>query len=400
MIDGGTEMGVLILRGNEMKKFWVYAAAILIVAYANFASAVSQTCLSIQQSAAGGGCTGSCLANFQLNHPECFGSTSSTASASQEISSTSLTQMLAISRAVNASHASSNLRPENISSVGQFKGMAAGNSAPQWNFWGSVSSDKNKYDRGGYYDPIGLAAHNNIASSDVTNAVIGGDYQLAPDVALGLSAAFDSGSGSAQSFNLTAGTNNLSSNSTSGYSIAPYLGWQINNAWSLDASLGAGSVKLSTSEVSGKADRLFYGANLNYANWLGNWQLTGKGGYLHGEEKYADLTGGATGLLMTGTATTNKITQLRVGGQAGYWTNENVMPYFGLNYTSDISRSTSANASAQLGNDIGRTAWVYSLGVNLFAVKNSITGGVAYNQEAGRSYAKNNSLMGNVNFRF
>lgn len=383
-----------------MKKFWVYIAATLIVTYGNSASAVSQTCLSIQQSVTGGTCTGSCLASSQLNHPECFGSTSSTASATQEINSTSVTQMLAISRAVSSRNASANLRSQNVSGVGQLKGMAAGNSAEQWNFWGSVSSDKNNYDRGGYYDPVGLASHNNIASTNVTNAVVGGDYQLAPDVAFGISAAFDSSSGSAQSFNLTAGTNNLTSNSTSGYSLAPYLGWQINNEWSLDASLGAGSVKLSTSEVSGKANRLFYGTNLNYASWQGNWQLTGKGGYMHGEEKYGDLTGGAAGLLMAGTASTNKISQLRVGGQAGYWTNENVMPYFGLSYTSDISRSTSANSTAQMGNDIGRSAWVYSLGVNLFSVKNSVTGGVAYNQESGRSYATNKSLMGNVNVRF
>ncbi|MDD4928562.1 MAG: autotransporter outer membrane beta-barrel domain-containing protein [Gallionella sp.] len=390
-----------------MKKFWAYfSVALMSVSYSHYASAVSQTCLSIQafiQAQPTAGCTGTCLAArqdqiafYQANHPECFGSTSSTAAASQEINSTSISQMLAISHAVTARNTAS--RPENVADAGQRFGVAAGSPASQWNVWGSVSGDKNKYDRGGFVDAGGLA-HNNTANTNVTNAVIGGDYQVTPNMAVGVSAAFDSGSGNTQSF--TSGVSNgVSATSTSGYTIAPYLGLQINKEWSVDAMIGTGSVKLNTSDVTGKANRLFYGTNLSYASWMGNWQLTGKGSYLHGEEKYNDLTAATTGALMAGTASTNKLSQLRVGGQAGYWMNENVMPYFGLSYASDLSRSTSATAVAQMGTDIGKTAWVYSLGVNFFSLRNSMTGGIAYNQEVGRTYAKNNNLMGNINVRF
>lgn len=395
-----------------MKKFLAYlATALLVATYSNFASAVSATCSTAQslvQSLNSPACTGTCqtsvqaqLATYQLNHPECFGSTASTSAATQEIASTSFTQMLAISRAVSARNMAGNSRPENVASADQRFGMAAGTPASQWNVWGSVNGDKNKFDRGSYLDPVGGQFHNQTSSTNVTNAVFGGDYQLAPTVAAGLSAAFDSSRGNTSSTNLStpAVAPNTASSSTSGYTVAPYLGWQINKDWSLDATLGMGSVKLNTTDVSGKADRVFYGTNLTYASWMGNWQLTGRGSYLHGQEKYGNLTSG-TGLLMAGTATTNKIDQLRVGGQAGYWMNENVMPYFGLSYSSDISRSTSATAASQLGSDIGRTAWVYSLGANFFSIRNSITGGIAYNQEASRTYAKNNNLMANINFRF
>ena len=392
-----------------MKRLLGFAASALILAtYSNSASAVSAACAtadSLIASLNSPTCTATCRTSVQtqldiyrINHPECFGSTSSTASATQEIHSTSISQMLAISQAVTARNRAGNTRPEKTASVDQRFGMAAGNSPAQWNFWGSVNSDKNKYDRGMYYDPASLNNHGQTSTTNVTNAVVGGDYQLTPTVAVGVSAAFDSSSGNALSTNYSNNTSNASSSSTSGYTVAPYIGWQINQDWSLDATLGTGSVKLNTTEVTGKANRTFYGANLSYAKWMGNWQLSGKGSYLHGEEKYGDLTSGA-GVLLAGTGVTNKIDQMRLGGQAGYWMNDNVMPYFGLDYAADIGRSTTSTAS-QLGTEIGRSAWVYSLGANFFSISNSITGGIAYHQEVGRTYSKISNLMGNINFRF
>lgn len=391
-----------------MKRLLGFAASALILAtYSNSASAVSATCAtadSLIQSLNSPACNATCrttvqaqLAVYQINHPECFGSTGSAASATQEIHSTSISQMLAISQAVTARNRAGNARPEQTASVDQRFGMAAGNTPAQWNFWGSVNSDKNKYDRGVYFDPVGGSNHTQSSNTNVTNAVVGGDYQLTPTIALGVSAAFDSSSGNAASAQVGALTNYSSSN-TSGYTVAPYIGWQINQDWSLDATLGTGNVKLNTTEVTGKANRSFYGANLSYATWMGNWQLSGKGSYLHGEEKYGNLTSGA-GVLLAGTGVTNKIDQMRIGGQAGYWMNDNVMPYFGLTYASDVGRSTTSTAS-QIGTDIGRTAWVYSLGANFYSVTNSITGGVSFNQEVSRTYSKISNLMGNINFRF
>ena len=381
-----------------MNKLMAYATALSLAIVSNFSNAqvAPSECAIIQSYISTGNCTGSCIANYQQNHPECFASTSSLSSATQEIRSTSLVQMLAISQAITARNKAGNTRPVTSMDTDPRFGMAAGNSSPQWNAWGNVSTDKNTYDRGGYLDSIGTL-RNNISDSSITNAVLGGDYQLSPSVAVGVSAAFDNSRGSAQSFNNGVG-NGLVSNSTSGYSIAPYLGWMINQDWSLDATLGTGRVKLSSTSMNGKADRMFYGANLNYARWMDNWQLTGKGSFLHGEEKYDNLTSATSGALMAGTATTNKLDQLRIGAQAGYWMNENAMPYFGLAYSTDLSRSTSAGAL--LGSEIGRTTWICSVGANFFSIKNNMTGGISYNQEIGRNYAKNNNLMANINYRF
>jgi len=389
---------------NKMKKFIAYSATgLLLTVFSSSASAISQICVSatqfgIPQCALNPATQAACVASIQANHPECFGTTSSTAASSQGIYSTTIQQMLAISTAVGARTVTNQNRPgSKAADSGQAFGLAAGNPSAQWNFWGSVNNDKNKYDRGSYVDAA-AAIRNNRYDTNVTNIVVGGDYQLSPTVAGGLSAAFDNSSGTGESF-LAGVSQGIAAQSTNGYTVAPYVGWLINQDWSLDATLGFGKVKTNSDGITGKADRLFYGTNVNYVTYNGNWQLTGKGSYLHGEEKSGNLTNGV-GALMAGTATTNKIDQLRVQAQAGYWMNDNVMPYFGLGYSNDISRSTTVGAAAQLGKEIGKNAMVWTAGINFFSIKNSITGGLAYNQETGRTYAKNNNLMGNINYRF
>lgn len=396
-----------------MKNFWKICYSVIAVSllvFSGSALAISAICIQATQVGipacaaplAGGPAAGqaACVARIQANHPECFGS--STAAASQGIQSTAVQQMLVISTAIGARTAMSQNRSDRkVAGSAQHSGMAAGNPAAQWNFWGSVNSDKNKYDRGGYVDAA-AAIRNNKNNMNITNIVLGGDYQLSQAAVAGFSAAFDSGSGTGESFATVGGiltSQGVAVQGTRGYTVAPYVGWQINQDWSLDAALGLGNVKTDTDGIKGKANRLFYGANLNYVSYKGNWQLTGKGSYLHGQEKSVNLTN-ALGALMAGTAATNKIDQLRFGAQAGYWINDNAMPYLGITYANDISRSTSIAAAAQLGNELGKNAVVYTVGVNFFSIQNSMTGGISYNQEMSRTYAKNNSLMANINFRF
>lgn len=385
-----------------MKKFAALISVGLgLAALSGNAAAVTANCSFIQFEIAQGICTGACITDFQQKHPECFGTTSSTAGATQEIRSTTFRQMYSISQAVTARNTSKDIPLANLSDGGKRFGMAAGNAGSQWNVWGSLGEDKNKFDGAVFVDATNFS-HKNTSNTNVTNAVLGADFQLSPTMAVGVSAAFDSGSGSVQSFSsLIAGgaiaANPITTLNTSGYTIAPYLGWQISKEWTLDASLGIGSIKLNSSETSGKADRLFYGTNISYTNWSDNWQITGKGSYLHGEEKYGNMIS-SVGTALAGTASTNKLDQLNIGGQAGYWMNGGVMPYFGLNYASDLSRSTSSGALA--GTDIGNSAFVVSLGVNFFSLKNDLTGGIAYNQETGRTHSTNSNLAANVNYRF
>lgn len=279
--------------------------------------------------------------------------------ATQLISTTSLQQMLTISNAIGSRSGALQAPPGARADSGQHFGMAAGGSSPMWNTWGSLSGSNDKY---------------KSLSLDTTNTVLGADYAVTPAVAIGGSIAFDRSSGSL--FNTT----------STGYSLAPYLGWQINKDWSLDATMGWGKGDMNFGTTSVKPDRFFYGTNVTYTNWYGNWQVSGKGSYLYGEEKYESAT--------LGLNNKNKIDQWRLGGQVGYWMN-GVLPYFSLAYSTD-SQKTATTGS----NDLGKDAWLSSLGVNFISLKNNLTGGIVYNSESGRSNSKRESVMVNINYRF
>ncbi|CAK0776530.1 hypothetical protein CCP3SC15_5520003 [Gammaproteobacteria bacterium] len=75
-----------------------------------------------------------------------------------------------------------------------------------------------------------------------------------------------------------------------------------------------------------------------------------------------------------------------------------MMPYVGLSYSSDLSRSTNqVGASADL---VGKNAWIWTVGLNFFSLRNGLTGGIAYSQEEGRTNQKNNILVANIGLRF
>lgn len=372
--------GLVSLSGNAMAQAGPSQCESILSSYEFYASINDQYWMSYIKS----------------NHPECFGSTSSTAAATQAIAATNLQHVLAISSAVGARFTMV-APPAAQADSGQRFGMAAGNAAGKWNAWVSVGQDYNEYDRGNYVSNGAVRNHN--ANLDVTNVVLGADYALSPLWTVGLSAAFDHSSGTSNSYNNGA-LASTSTHSSDGYSFAPYVAWQINKDLSLDATLGFGKGEISsTGNVEGKADRLFYGANLNYIKWYDNWQVSGKGSYFYGEEKYGDLRSSTLGVLL-GTATKNKLDQIRLGGQVGYWMNNGAMPYFGLTYLNDLTHSTSAAPTVQSATEIGKTAWLCALGVNFFSLSNGVTGGLAYNLETGRDHAKREALIANINVRF
>jgi outer membrane autotransporter protein len=76
-----------------------------------------------------------------------------------------------------------------------------------------------------------------------------------------------------------------------------------------------------------------------------------------------------------------------------------VMPYFGLAYVTD-DRSGTATADQKFSTEMGKNAWVWSLGANFISIKNAMTGGIGYEQETGRDRSKNSKLMANINVRF
>lgn len=345
-------------------------------------------------------CSGSasCEAQIMGFHPECFSSGSNTAAGAKSVQATSLEQILAISANVGTRFSANSAPPGARADAGEKKGMAAGDPKGKWNFWLSVAENDAKFDRGVYkFAGVG-ADRTNKFDNRIDNWVLGGDFQLAPNMALGLSAAFDKGRGSAASYTIAA-PDATKSVSSEGYSYAPYIGWQINQDWALDATVGWGNGKVkitSDAIVDTDSKRYFYGANLGYTKWLGNWQVTGKGSYLFGQEKSDNSkTNGAT---VNNTKVTNEVDQFRLGAQAAYWMN-GVMPYIGLAYTTD-GRSSTATADQRDATEMGKSAWVLSLGANFISVRDAMTGGIGYEQESGRSRSKNSKLMANFNIRF
>lgn len=319
------------------------------------------------------------------SHPECFGG--STTTSRTQISGTSFEQVDAISKALLSRRAGDAPGPRADAGI---KGMAAGGAGKAWNVWGSVVNNDT---RQSYTAPNAFTTSN---KSDILTTVIGGDYMLSPTMVVGVSGAFDRGDGSGFNTNPGNTVNKISSN---GYSIAPYLGVQLNREFSFDASAGFGRGKISSNNnTSAEADRWFAAANLVYDRWVGNFQFTGKAGYLHGEENYGAAKDTATGASYnSSTAARNKLDQLRLNVQAGYWMNS-FMPYAALGYQSDVNRSTTMFGAPS--DPIGKDAWVWSLGVNFFSLANGMTGGIAYRQEEGRNNQKNDSLLANINFRF
>ena len=325
-------------------------------------------------------CNGSssCEAQYTNQHPECFagGATTSTT----QINATTFAQASAISQAVF-----SRLReaaPGALVSADDRSGLAAGE-AQGWNVWASYNGNNSRIRY------TNVAATTTRTDTDVDATVFGGDYALSPKMAVGISLGIDRSSGSGQS-----GAFAATSTGTEGYTIAPYIGYQLSKNWSLDASAGWGESEFTSGLVRADAERWFATGNLGYNRWVGNWQYTGKLSYLHGEEKYDDSKN--NGVVQARTASKNSVDQARLGAQAGYWMN-GVMPYAGLLYVSDINRSTSKGGGVD---PLGRNAWVLSVGVNFFSLTSKVSGGIAYEQESGRTNSKNETLMANINFRF
>lgn len=315
-------------------------------------------------------------------HPSCFGG--SAGESTQQINATSFSQAAAISRAI-----SNRFNPTDGGPVASndAKGMAAGGQPQSWNVWGSIEENDTDVS---YYVPLVVNKHK--GGTDIRNTVIGADYALSPVMVVGFSAAFDRGDGWGQNVGAIPGPK--LDNSTDGYLLAPYLGYQISKELALDVSAGLGSGDFSTDTTKADVDRWFAAANLSYNQWIGNVQLTGKFSYLHGDEDYSNAKVKATGLKVANTGSENKIDQIRLGAQAGYWVN-GIMPYAGLGYTSNVSRSSDA------GNDpLGRDTFVATLGVNFYSLSSKVSGGIFYEEELNRSHSDNQLISANINFRF
>lgn len=316
--------------------------------------------------------SGSCSANAGG-----AGGATSSSGAQQQAQATVVQQVNAISNVINARMLANVGGPQSTKRASSESGLAAGNIAEKWNGWAALNKNNSSY------SPSNTS---NKRSADVTNAVLGADYQIAPTAVLGLSAAIDRGNGS-----VGAGSQGIS---TEGFAVGPYLGIQLgpNMALDLSAGLGRGEIK-QTGGIKAKSDRQFAAANLGFIQWSGALQYSGKFGYLVSSEKYGDIS--TNGVTTANTKSKSEIGQLNFGAEMAYWMNNGTMPFLGLAYTRDARLKVAVNDP-----NWDRDSFTLKFGVNFFSISSKLTGGIAYTEELGRRNAKNAALMGNINFRF
>ena len=281
---------------------------------------------------------------------------------------TSVQQATTISNALSSTSNRSAFSGPRRVALGNKGGMAAGDETPAWNAWFNVSDsdigNKSNYD------------------GSVQNYIGGIDYALNKKLVVGLSLGQDRAKVDLASFNMN----------SSGLMLAPYVSYQFDDTYSADASLGyaKGDIRYS-SAPNGSQDfsRNFAAINLNGNWWFDDWQLSGKTSYISAAERTKDFS--------TFVGNNNRMEQIRLGAQLGYWT-QNVMPYVGVTYINDIKTPATPDGSAILTDKPGKNAVSLSVGVNLFANK-TLLGGIVYSSEQ-RSNSKNNTLMANIGYRF
>ncbi|QDX82189.1 hypothetical protein B9N43_13605 [Denitratisoma sp. DHT3] len=288
------------------------------------------------------------------------------------IQGTSIQTMVTISNAVT-SRMTFTGGPRPTASL-QRTSMAAGSAGQGYNVWGNFGASSQEDTRSGQQSKV-----------DTDNTVIGFDYAMTPNLVLGVTGSYDDADG-----NIRGAGAKLDNK---GYSVAPYLGWQITQNLALDASAGWGEGKFKIGSGSADSDRTFAGVNLSYTQWMGNWQIVGKGGYLYAEEKYKNSKN--AGVTVPGSGFTNKLDQIRVGVQGAYWMGNGVQPYVGVTYVSDQDQSPKPAAGKKFEKD----GWVGVIGVNFFNASNTIYGGLSYSNES-RDDMKNDTWTASINFRF
>ncbi len=262
-------------------------------------------------------------------------------------------------------------------------GQAAAAGGGNWNAWAALAQVNAGYS----FQPLQSGGYSNLTLGGI-------DYTFGNSLVVG-AALSDERTRIDTSYN----GGKISGN---GNALVPYLGWRINNAWLLDATLGYGTTNLTSTDNSiaggitgsNRAKRSLGTLGLAYNQGIGKWVLTGKGSLLTVENKYSGFT------FSNGTpvdATTTRTSQIRLGGQAAYNAGT-VVPFAGLVYIHDFQRpDQGAIAGQNAAND--RDAWQVRAGLN-FRSGGALYGGIVLSTEVGRSQVKNDQILFNLGLRF
>ncbi len=180
---------------------------------------------------------------------------------------------------------------------------------------------------------------------------------------------------------------NVGSQKVHGYTVAPYLGYLLNDTFSVDLTLGYSSSDIKQSRtlagamINGKQDsrRLFGAANLNGVTGFGNWLVTGNIGYLYAKDELRSFTE-SNGLLNP--KSTVKLGQGRIGGELAYSFGE-WEPYASVAMVRDfVTTEVQVGAGVPAPSD-DRDEMQFGFGLRLFS-KRGISGNAGWVTTRGR----------------
>jgi hypothetical protein len=185
---------------------------------------------------------------------------------------------------------------------------------------------------------------------------------------------------------------------TSGYSVAPYFVMRLANNLALDGSIGFGTGRINANVGAGVTgstndSRNFASLGLTHLSAVGNWKLQSSATLMTSSNKVNQFSLSNAVVIAS---TTSGITQLR-GGVLGSYGSGQFVPYAGLTYAQDLSRTDIAPVGGQTAAN-ARGAFIVQGGVNINQA-GVISGSVGLSSEM-RKETRNTGLVATISMKF
>jgi outer membrane autotransporter protein len=231
--------------------------------------------------------------------------------------------------------------------------------------------------------------------SDTTSFSFGVDKSMSDKMIVGISAGYSSTD--------TSTTFNAGSSDTTGWNLAPYLSYVVNDMISLDASVGYSSSESDNSRVSAgttitgtqDSSSKFASLGINAAKWMDNLGLSANAGYTWSGSDSDGFTE-SNGTVISSSSSTFK--QIHLGGQVSYYT-EKAMPYASLTWQKELGKERVAVAAGQATPSNDADELVLGLGLSFFG-EGAVSGGISGSKTFSRDNFDGSMISANVSIAF
>ncbi len=204
-----------------------------------------------------------------------------------------------------------------------------------------------------------------------------------------------------------------------GYTIAGYLGYMINDHFSIDGTIGHSDIDIDQSrtlsafgaaagpfagvaagtviESEVDADRFFAAVNLNAFWTLDKILLGAHTGYLWVEEDHDSFAESGGGVTSAVGDRNFDLGQFRIGFDVAYDYKSFLEPYAGLDYLNDTTRDDVDVAPGLQQPDNDEDEFIIRLGLRYFG-ESGVTGALEYSIGAGRTDFDSSGVMATLRF--